>query len=425
MVDIGPTPGTVGAVKTLIRRVAVVVVLTLVVSTVAVLTRTTQQPPTAENVDRRPIPVAYALLSSLNAQIASLRLGPTEASRILGYTFLAAAAAHGNDKGYDPELAAAVAGSETAAQLLREATRAQEMRQLVSVYRADKDPELLAYSRDLAAVVVKTANSKRYLSGPSPWSRTQSPTGLPWVPTGRGEPGFEPQWGELDPIIASSTGCSLQSPTAEQVKAEAAQMLDRFDPRAALGADVMWWLSGTGSSTPSGQWLRIVARSAQQQGLTADKALTMLTRAAVAAADAGVLGWREKYRINLARPETVWAELRPGNVPQLPRETPNHPSYPSGHSFFGAAVIGSAKDFLRDGPVGDRLPGDLFVPSEERTWASLDEALAEAGQSRVNAGFHFPMDVAAGQQLGFCIAGHVADGLADALARVRGQVGGR
>jgi hypothetical protein len=53
----------------------------------------------------------------------------------------------------------------------------------------------------------------------------------------------------------------------------------------------------------------------------------------------------------------------------------------------------------------------MYVPAQTKNWASATEALQEAGMSRVNAGFHYPMDISAGQELGRCVAEKVSNGL--------------
>jgi membrane-associated phospholipid phosphatase len=404
------------------RRVGVALVLGLLVTLVSACTSTPEQPVEADRIDRPAPPVAYALVGTVNSLNASLRVSPLEASRIMAYTMMAAWAAYGNDEGINRDHAAVVAGSEVAARLMQEPTRALEARNLVKVYGADRDAEAVAYGMQLAEGVLLQAAAVGYESSMMPWSPAGSSTGMPWEPTGHGRPGLEPGWGSLRPIITESNSCTLPDPDPEQIKIQARQLLENFDRRAALGNDVMWWLSGTGTATPAGQWLRIVVNVAQQQTIEPADALQMLTTAAVAANDAAIMGWREKYRHNVARPETVWRVLGTGKpLPVLPRDTPPHPSYPSGHSFFGAAVTASVLPYLGDVPAFDQLPADLYVPAERRDWPSLTAALAEAGQSRVNAGFHFPEDVIAGTRLGNCVAEAVTGQLNAVVSGLRNE----
>jgi membrane-associated phospholipid phosphatase len=71
--------------------------------------------------------------------------------------------------------------------------------------------------------------------------------------------------------------------------------------------------------------------------------------------------------------------------------TPSHPSYPSGHSCFGAAAAS--------------VLAHLF-PRE----ATVFEALAsEASESRLWAGIHFRSDLDAGRALGRAVGQRVID----------------
>jgi membrane-associated phospholipid phosphatase len=260
----------------------------------------------------------------------------------------------------------------------------------------------------IAQRTITVAKAKGYDDIDEAWSPQRGTTSYAWEPTGRLEPGLEPRWGELGTIVASSKDCELPTPTDESIEREAQELLNSFDRTAAVGDDVMWWLAGTGSPTPAGQWMRLVVRALKAANADASTAMVVLTRAAVSGADAGVVGWYEKYRHSVARPETMWRNLDGKDAPVLPRETPNHPSYPSGHSLFGAAVSSALLDEIGDVPLNDQLPPDLYVPGQKRAWPSVSAAFREAGVSRVNAGFHYPMDIVAGEQLGKCVADSVA-----------------
>lgn len=396
----------------------------LLAAALAMTTACSSRAPEADPVARPVQPVAYALVNTINGLNASLRLSPLESSRILAYSMLAAWIAYQDSEPLERDRTAIVAGSEVAARLLQEPTRAIEARNLVRVYGVERDADAWTHGSKIAEAVLREASSVGYATSEMPWTPGESAAGLPWAPTGRGEPGLEPGWGQLQPIVEASATCTLPAPNRQKVIAQARELLENFDRRTALGEDVMWWLSGTGTPTPAGQWLRIVVNSAQEQNLDPAVALEMLTKAAVAANDAAIIGWREKYRHNLARPESVWSTFdRVTVLPVLPRETPSHPSYPSGHSFFGAAVVKSVLPYLGDVTAFDQLPADLYVPAERRSWPSLSAALSEAGRSRVNAGFHFPMDVSAGQQLGTCVADAVSARLEVITSDLRDEVG--
>jgi membrane-associated phospholipid phosphatase len=110
----------------------------------------------------------------------------------------------------------------------------------------------------------------------------------------------------------------------------------------------------------------------------------------VALYDAAVACWDAKYAYWAIRPVQLDARVRPLFA------TPNHPSYPSGHSCFGAAAAAVlAHLFPRD--------------------AAAFEALAsEASESRLWAGIHFRSDLDAGRALGHAVGSRVIRGFGGA-----------
>jgi membrane-associated phospholipid phosphatase len=97
--------------------------------------------------------------------------------------------------------------------------------------------------------------------------------------------------------------------------------------------------------------------------------------------DAFIASQDGKYTYWYLRP----SQLDPNITPLF--AVPNHPSYPSNHATFSAA---------RSGVLAYLFP----------TRADFVRALAqEAGNSRVWAGIHYPMDLVAGFQLGDSVAG--------------------
>jgi len=368
--------------------------------------------PSAQEITRPTLPVAYDLVISANAQSSTLRLSAVEAPRIMGYMMLAAYTAwNGAEEGMSRDVAAAVAGAETAAKLYTEPTRGAEMLIIPTRYGAERHPDAVAYGKIISKRVLALASSSGYGETGEAWSPSRGSTAYPWEPTGRGEPGIEPLWGNIRPIIPSTTRCILQAPPSEVILAQAEELLKNYNRTAAVGDDVMWWLAGTGTPTPSGQWLRMGIAALQAAKVDEDTAMKVLSYAAVASGDVGIAGWREKYAHSVARPETMWKNIAGANAPVLPRETPNHPSYPSGHSLFGNAVATVLINALGDVPLSDQLPADMYVPAQTKNWASITEALNEAGMSRINAGFHYPIDISGGEELGRCVAERVSNGL--------------
>jgi membrane-associated phospholipid phosphatase len=89
------------------------------------------------------------------------------------------------------------------------------------------------------------------------------------------------------------------------------------------------------------------------------------------------------------------AEAVAGRLPDLPLvvfTTPNHPSYPSAHSYISEAFTAVLSDAF---------------PSERDYLMAL---LEEAGMSRIYAGIHYLFDVEAGQQVGAVAAARALAG---------------
>ena len=121
----------------------------------------------------------------------------------------------------------------------------------------------------------------------------------------------------------------------------------------------------------------------------------------VAMADAGIAIADAKYTFWFWRPVTViragaaGAPADPTWSPLL--ETPNHPSYISGHSgFSGAAAVVLTARF------GDRPFSfvSASVPGVTRSFTSFQQAAEEAAFSRVLGGIHYSFDNADGLATG-------------------------
>ena len=364
---------------------------------------------------------AYSLLSAVNSQNATARLSALESPRILAHTFLAAYAAYlATDESMNKDYAAAKAGALVASTMHIDRVRANNILAIVDSFREGEHEKEDSIASSIAEKVLAIANSDGHAESITNYTPKAGTTIYNWEPTGRGTYGLEPGWSKIKPLIKSSSSCVTPTPLEQQVRDEAMAMLKEFSLNDAVGQDVLWWLAGTGTPTPSGQWLNIASNALRDKKLSTAESLLTLTVASIAANDAAIAGWREKYRHNLARPESLWKILEKDSsiIPTLPRETPPHPSYPSGHSVFGGAVSTILKNAIGDSPLRDTLPADLYAPAQRRDWPSIDAALNEASLSRIHAGFHMPIDTKAGEALGTCVANAALDNYQDLVRSV-------
>jgi len=234
----------------------------------------------------------------------------------------------------------------------------------------------------------------------TPWS---------WQPTGVQRMPFQhPGFGDLPALAATSAKCDIPPPDLTVLEAEGRRMLLEVDLEEAISSPVIAWLGGPGSPTPSGLWLLLAASLATREGLDAETTLRLLTAVAIAGYDGAIAAWREKREHDLARPETMWQRWT-GDETILPRETPPHPSYPSGHSVFSGAAAKVLRTLYGDTELALTLQEEAGRPAETYHYQNLAEALTEVNASRVMAGFHYPLDTTTGEQLGGCIGAAVAE----------------
>jgi membrane-associated phospholipid phosphatase len=144
------------------------------------------------------------------------------------------------------------------------------------------------------------------------------------------------------------------------------------------------WALSNGTPTTSGFWLAVPTDSSwvAQHDLSERETTHLYALLSATMFDAQIGCWDEKLRSWLVRP---W-KADPAITTFLPVGTPNHPSYPSGHSCLSA----SAASVL-----------SMFFP--EHT-AQLDAMVEQAGLSRMYGGIHYRFDISAGQTLGRNVA---------------------
>jgi membrane-associated phospholipid phosphatase len=142
----------------------------------------------------------------------------------------------------------------------------------------------------------------------------------------------------------------------------------------------LFWAGNDGTVSPAGIWLQIARDLIKRDRLDTAQAARVLAMTSIAIADAFVCCWDAKYTYWSARPiqgDVTLDVLFP---------TPPFPSYTSGH----ATISGAAAAVL----------GRFFASDAQ----ALDARAVEAKNSRLWAGFHYPIDndvgLAHGRQIG-------------------------
>jgi membrane-associated phospholipid phosphatase len=141
-------------------------------------------------------------------------------------------------------------------------------------------------------------------------------------------------------------------------------------------AIALQWNYGNGTFTPPGYWDLVTANYIQTHGLDERAAVHAFALTTTAMMDAFIGCFEAKYHYWFIRP----AQADPMITTVFP--TPNHPSYPSGHSCASASAAAVLSYLFPD--RADEVAG--FV--------------VDAGLSRMYAGIHYRFDIDAGQALG-------------------------
>ncbi|HYD02978.1 MAG TPA: vanadium-dependent haloperoxidase [Alphaproteobacteria bacterium] len=143
---------------------------------------------------------------------------------------------------------------------------------------------------------------------------------------------------------------------------------------------VVFWAGGPGTKTPPGQWLEIADDYMKKENTDFEKAINVRALLTMSICDANIAVLDSKYTHLVKRPFMMDSSI----LTVMP--TPNHPSYPAGHS----TLSGAAGTVLIH-----------FFPEAKSEWEILAE---EGGVSRVWGGIHYMMDHEQGKILGEKIA---------------------
>jgi Leucine-rich repeat (LRR) protein/membrane-associated phospholipid phosphatase len=165
-----------------------------------------------------------------------------------------------------------------------------------------------------------------------------------------------------------------------------------------------FWSNGAGTTTPVGHWNAIAADVVGPLRLGTLAEAEIFAQLNVALADVAIAIADTKYAYWAWRPISAIRAGSDGDEP-IPDwtpllQTPNHPSYVSGHAGFSAAAATVLTARLGDrafASTGTSMPGVV------RHFASFHQAAEEAAASRLYGGIHFPFDNDAGRTLGHAV----------------------
>jgi membrane-associated phospholipid phosphatase len=242
-----------------------------------------------------------------------------------------------------------------------------------------------------------------------------NPVAGAWEPT---PPAFasnplQPCWGLIRPMVLRSGGAcpppghpAFSSDSASEFSAAAFEVyntgLSLTDEQETIA--VYWADAAAVTGTPPGHWIALVGQIARNDGLSLSAAAEAFARVGIAVHDAFIQCWFIKYVTNLQRPVTYIRNAFDATwLSHI--GTPPFPSYTSGHSTQSGAAAAALTAMFGKKAFTDTLHADhhLMPAQEPRSFASFDEAAAEAAISRLYGGIHYAFDNEDGLTCGKCI----------------------
>jgi Leucine-rich repeat (LRR) protein/membrane-associated phospholipid phosphatase len=224
-----------------------------------------------------------------------------------------------------------------------------------------------------------------------------------WRPTPPAfQPAAHPQWATMHPVALTrpdqfrpSGPPPLDSEAFRQARAVVASLGGaRSTSRTEEQTDIArYWSDAIGTYAPAGHWNSIAANIIAPLRLGTAVEAELFAELNVAMADAGIAMADAKYTYRFWRPITA---IRAGDAATPPDpawtpllDTPNHPSYVSGHSAFSGAAASVLTTWF-----GSRAFtfSSASLPGLTRHFANFQQAAEEAALSRVYGGIHFPFD---------------------------------
>lgn len=234
-----------------------------------------------------------------------------------------------------------------------------------SVTSSDLTSQIMAsltsrYKQEQAHIhPVAIKSGKNLWQGTIPYKGIKVPTMLPWVLKRADQ--FRPS----APPSPEDLFWNNQLARVKQAMAESTPEQKK---------KILYWAGELGPQ--SGNWISIADAYMRDRNIPLSKQLAVRANLACTLLDGAIAVFDAKYTFLVRRPFMLDPQLKT----YIP--TPNHPSYPAGHS-----VIAKAAATLLS----------HYFPENRKEWERLAE---ESGLSRIWAGIHFPIDIEVGQALG-------------------------
>jgi hypothetical protein len=174
-----------------------------------------------------------------------------------------------------------------------------------------------------------------------------------------------------------------------------------------------WW-----QSNPVASWNDVARQLIARNGLDALESARLLAMQNLAAADAAINVWNDKYHFSFWRPfqairraaedgNAATSPAPPGTLPWTPLLSSPYPDHVSGHLGLDGAHTGVLRMFFGDAPLdGYQITSVFANPGGDatRTFTSFSQALDELLVARIWAGLHFRTANVQAKQIGANVA---------------------
>jgi hypothetical protein len=278
------------------------------------------------------------------------------------------------------------------------------------------------------AMIAARAGDGRY--GPSQWrgapngDLNQIPVGhwSPLLPNGTVVLDPVPWVGGVKPFLIES---SSQFRTAGPNPLTSAAYTSDYNEVKALGGDgvitstartpdqtrtALFW---TGAGGPF--WNVVVRDLIEDHDVDLADSARLLAMLNLAAADAVINCWNDKYYFDFWRPWNAIARAaddgNPATAPEsgwTPLRSAPYPEHPSGHMCLDGASVGAFQHFFGTDDIAFDV-SSFVITDPPNHYNRFSQALREIEDARVWAGLHFRTADVQGERLGLNVAGYMGD----------------
>jgi len=228
-----------------------------------------------------------------------------------------------------------------------------------------------------------------------------------------------PNWGKVRPFLLKTNDVEVKPPlpySEEPSSKMYKEALALYTMSMPLSEDNKWiaefWSDDHRGLTfsPPARWISIANQIVEHEDISINKILELYLSLGFALCDASIITWKAKYEYARERPQqyinrVISKDWKPFH------ENPTFPSYPSGHSVFGAAAsVVLAKYFGDNYHFVDKSHiNRKEFHGKPRSFNSFKEMAIENAYSRNAIGVHSRNDCEEGLRIGYIIGKRISN----------------